>query len=212
MGVTKLSGGIYLVIDPSMHEHELFRKLSGALNSGIAAVQIWDHFPPSANIENLVQKICEICHNHNVPVLINNRWQLLNTSAVDGVHFDEIPEDFNSIKERLGSNCMIGITVNNDLSVVRWAEENRLDYISFCSIFPSTTSNSCEPVTFENIKRTRSITSMPLFLSGGIRPTNIKKLKELDFDGVAVVSGIMSSDDPQNVTKNYLNELKNLNK
>lgn len=212
MEATKLSGGIYLVIDPSMQEHKLLKKLSGALNSGIAAVQIWDNFPSSANLENLVQHVCEICHNHNVPVFINNRWQLLNTTALDGVHFDEIPKDFDNIKERLGSHCMIGITVNNDLSVVRWAEKNKLDYISFCSIFPSTTSNSCELVTLENVIETRNITSMPLFLAGGIRPENINKLKELDFDGIAVVSGIMSSNNPQNAAKNYLTKLKNLNK
>jgi thiamine-phosphate pyrophosphorylase len=212
MEATKLSGGIYLVIDPLMHEHELLKKLSGALNSGIAAVQIWDNFPSSADVENLIQQVCEICHNHKVPVFINNRWQLLNTTALDGVHFDKIPEDFDNIKDRLGSHCMIGITVNNDLSVVRWAEKNKLAYISFCSIFPSTTSNSCELVTLENVIETRNITSMPLFLAGGIRPENINKLKELDFDGIAVVSGIMSSNDPQNAAKNYLTELKNLNK
>lgn len=212
MAARKLSGGIYLVIDPSMNEHELLKKLSETSKSGIAAVQIWDNFLSSANMEDLIGKVCEICHRYDVPVFINNRWELVNSTAVDGIHLDSIPEDFKVLKEKLSGNCMIGITVTNDLSVVEWAENNQLDYISFCSIFPSTTSNSCELVTFDTIKETRKITSMPLFLSGGIRPENINKLEELDFDGVAVVSGIMSSENPRHATKEYLTELKNLTK
>lgn len=102
----------------------------------------------------------------------------------------------------------MGITVNNDLSLVQWANDNSFDYISFCSIFPSTTSNSCQLVKFETITKARTITQMPIFLAGGIQPENIYQLNNLDYDGVAVVSGIMSADDPFEKANKYLNELK----
>lgn len=206
----KISGGVYLVVDPSLKEEELLEKLLQTVDNEIAAVQVWDHFPPSAEIENILNKICEVCHSHNVPVLMNNVWQLVDSTAMDGVHFDEIPKDFDRIKERLDNNCIMGITVNNDLSIVEWAEKNKLDYISFCSVFPSSTSNSCELVTFDKIKKTRSMIAMPIFLAGGIKPENIDQLKELDFEGVAVVSGIMNADDPEKAKKNYLTELRKI--
>lgn len=206
----KISGEIYLVIDPSMNEKELLKKLSATISADIAAVQIWDNFALSVDQLDLVEKVCELCHPENVPVLLNNNWRLVNSTSVDGVHFDAIPTDFQKIKKEIGSDCFMGITVNNDLSVVRWAEENDLDYISFCSIFPSVTSNSCELVSFKTIQETRQITSMPIFLAGGIIPENIITLKELDFQGVAVVSGIMSSEEPLIAAQNYLKELKQI--
>lgn len=200
----KISGGIYLVLDPSMNEGKLLEKLTSALEGDeIAAVQIWDNFPASADNDYLVNTICQICHRKEVPVFVNNRWQLLESSIADGVHFDEIPENMGEIKSSLDRDFQLGITCNNDLSIIKWADENHFDYVSFCSVFPSSTSNSCELVDFEVIRTARKLTSIPIFLAGGIKPENIDRLQGLEFDGVAVISGIMNSDDPAGATKDY---------
>ena len=207
----KLSGGIYLVVDPSMDKSVLLGRLFEILKyDNLAAVQIWDNFPASQEKIDLVEKVCSLCHKKEVPVFVNNEWQLLNSTDADGVHFDEIPNNLNEIKAEINKECMIGITCNNDPGVIRWAEENDLDYISFCSVFPSSTSNSCDLVDFESIRGARNITAMPVYLAGGIKPENIRKLKDLDFQGVAVISGIMDSHNPLEATKKYQKELKQL--
>jgi len=208
--IRKINNGVYLVINPADNEELLFNKLKEIVELEIAAVQIWDNFPVSVNKLAFIKKVCAVCHQKNIPVLTNNHWQLLNESPADGVHFDEIPHNLAGIRKTLDRKCLMGITVNNDLSVVDWANENGFDYISFCSIFPSATSNSCELVKFETIEKARAITAMPIFLAGGIRPENMHRLSQLNFNGVAVVSGIMSADDPVTTTNKYLNELKRL--
>ncbi|MDT0677265.1 thiamine phosphate synthase [Autumnicola musiva] len=209
----QISGGVYLVIDPSMNEEELILKLEQVLKEKIAAVQIWDHFSTSGDEQvKLVNRISEICHERDVPVFLNNQWELLKKTKADGVHFDEIPKDFENIRNNSEENALFGLTCNNDLFIIKWAEEHHLDYISFCSVFPSPTDNSCELVTFDAIKKARGITDMPIFLAGGIQHSNIRELKDLDFDGIAVVSGIMSAEDPESSTKDYLSELKKLKK
>jgi thiamine-phosphate pyrophosphorylase len=204
----KIASGIYLVVDPSMEENSLLHKLEMILQEKIIALQIWDNFYEGQNVESLIEKITERCHAKQVPVLINNRWQLLNTTSLDGVHFDSIPANFEEIKKQIDHPFIAGITVNNDLSLVHWANKHQLDYISFCSVFPSSTSNSCELVKFETIREAREITSMPIFLAGGIKPENITKLDVLDYDGIAVISGIMSSDQPDQSIKAYYQQLK----
>lgn len=200
--------GIYLVVDPSMEETVLLKRIEQALQEKIVAVQVWDNFQAGQKIIPLIDKICELCHSRDVPVFINNQWELLGEAPLDGVHFDEIPQDIKKIRRKIGKQFLTGLTCNNDLSWVSWAEKNRFDYISFCSIFPSSTSNSCELVDFETIRKTKEKSSLPVFLAGGINPENINKLNELDYEGVAVVSGIMNSDRPQEAIQNYL---KNLN-
>jgi thiamine-phosphate pyrophosphorylase len=200
----KITGGVYLVIDPSMPLQELLQKLKEVLREKIGAVQIWDNWKKVLNKEKIIIDICELCHKHELPVLINNSWELLNTMPLDGIHFDTIPENYNQIKHTLKESFIAGITCNNDLSIIKWADENELDYVSFCSIFPSVTSNSCDLVSFETIRHAREITTLPIFLAGGIRPDNMYKLQGLDFDGVAVISGIMSAGRPAQTTKKYL--------
>lgn len=207
--IKQINGGVYLVVNPADNEEILFSKLKRIVEAEIAAVQIWDNFSGKTNQVSFIDKVCIICHKKGIPVLINNQWQLLNLSKADGVHFDEHPEDIDVIRKIVNRKCIMGITVNNDLSLVQWANDNSFDYISFCSIFPSTTSNSCQLVKFETITKARTITQMPIFLAGGIQPENIYQLNNLDYDGVAVVSGIMSADDPFEKANKYLNELKN---
>lgn len=203
----KITGGVYLVVDPSMDETQLFSKLQQVLEQEIAAVQIWDHWLKTTNKKLVIEKLCALCHTHNVPVLINNDWQLLNEFNLDGVHFDEIPANVEEVRKNLGREFIVGITCNNDLSTVEWATKHKLDYVSFCSVFPSSTSNSCDLVSFDTIRKARQIASLPIFLAGGISLDNMNKLKELDFDGVAVISGIMNQEDPALATRKYLSEL-----
>lgn len=202
-----VKSGIYLVIDPSMEEGLLLSKLSSALKEKLAAVQIWDNFKAEQNIPDLVQKVCKICLAKKVPVFINNRYELLSNTAIDGVHFDEIPENYSEIKAIVNKPFLSGLTCNNDLAWVQWASENQIDYISFCSIFPSSTSNSCDLVEFETIEQASEIFSKAIFLAGGIKPENIEKLSSLKYNGVAVVSGIMSSDTPDLAIKQYQEKL-----
>lgn len=209
MKVNKVSGGIYLVIDPSMDENALLEKLKLVLKEGIAVVQLWDHWPFGIQKERVIMSICDLCHKYHVPVFINNEWELLKSLPLDGVHFDSIPANYDQIKQRLPKEIMVGITCNNDLSAVEWADKNNIDYISFCSIFPSSTSTSCELVSLQTIEQARKITSIPIFLAGGIQLSNLHKLEDLDFDGVALVSGIMSSINPAETARQYSTQLTN---
>ena len=202
--------GLYLVVDPSMDQSMLFNKVQQVLEQKIAAVQIWDHWLETTDKKSTIEKLCELCHAHDVPAMINNDWQLLNQFNLDGVHFDEIPNNIEEIRKKIGREFITGVTCNNDLAVVEWATQQKLDYISFCSVFPSSTSNSCELVSFDTIRRAREITSLPIFLAGGINLENINKLKALNFDGIAVISGIMSQDEPAQATKKYLEQLNQI--
>ncbi|MBC3539215.1 thiamine phosphate synthase [Rufibacter sp. H-1] len=203
----KIASGIYLVVDPAMEEKALLRKLEVVLEEELAAVQLWDNFYAGQKVYGLIQKIVHLCHAKEVPVLINNQWEFLLDTALDGVHFDAIPDDFAAIKKAVHRPFLTGLTCGNDEALIIWAHEKQLDYISFCSVFPSATSTSCELVTFESITRAKKISSMPVFLAGGIKPDNLPLLAGLEYDGVAVISGIMNADNPSASVKEYLRRL-----
>jgi thiamine-phosphate pyrophosphorylase len=204
----KMQNGIYLIIDPSMNRDILMNRLKEIIHEEIAAIQIWDNFKPKENPIEFINEIVQLCHSKNIPVLINNQWELLKQTNLDGIHFDKKQDDILQFKNELKRDIITGITCNNDLSVVKWADKNELDYISFCSMFPSLTANSCELVTFETIKEARKITSLSIFLAGGIKPESIELLNELNYSGIAVVSGIISAEKPIEAFKKYQQKIK----
>lgn len=195
--------GVYVVVDPAMPKSEILKQLDKIKEERIAAIQIWDNPKLESVEESLLQDIVDLFSKSNTPILINNHWELLKTIALDGVHFDRIPEDLPSIITEIDKPFLKGLTLENDLTAVGQAEKLQFDYLSFCSIFPSSTSDTCEIVKHETIQRCREITSMPIFLAGGIDLENSKLLKNLPFDGFAVVSSVMKAEDPKEIVKQY---------
>ncbi len=203
----KILSGIYLVIDPCMEEAKLLEKISAVLTE-VTAIQVYDNFGPTTDRISLIRKIIDQAHPHEVPVLINNNWELLSQTGADGVHFDEIPVNYEAIKAKVGRPFLVGLTCNNSFKEIKWADENKLDYISFCSIFPSSTSNSCTLVDFETIRKARQLSDLPIFLAGGITPEKIQQIQGLPFQGIAVISGIMGLEDPLHAILHYKHQLK----
>jgi thiamine-phosphate pyrophosphorylase len=202
--------GLYLVLDPAKEEHSLLTSLRQALAGGVGLVQIWNHWPSDFSKKEkleLAKKIKAVAEDFDVPTLINEDLELAVEAGLDGVHFDRIPYDWKEIQPAL-KDKLTGITVGNDLDLVRWADENDFSYISFCSVFPSSSVDTCELVTPESIQQARKLTSLPIFLSGGIRPENLAQLEIYSYAGVAVISGILGAVDPKLAAEAYLKKLK----
>jgi thiamine-phosphate pyrophosphorylase len=205
----KITGGIYLVLNPAMAHQLLLSKLASALKGGMQVVQIWNNWPIGIDKLSWITSIAEVCKPYQVPLLINAEWQLLTESPyLQGVHFDTIPDNFEAIKQTIGKPFLAGITCSGDLDTVVWAHKHDLDYVSFCAMFPSTSAGTCDIVMPATVRQARAITTIPIFVSGGITPENILSLKtETPFDGVAVISGLLSADDPQQKVQQYKSAL-----
>ncbi len=199
-----IGSGIYVVIDPSMTTSVLYNKLDAVLTEKIAALQIWDNFDNNDNIPLLISELCRRCHYKDVPVLVNNHWQCLKDTALDGVHFDAVPDGYGQILAEVKRPFLCGITCTNDMQPVTWAKNNGADYISFCSMFPSGTVESCELVSHDSVRRASAIYDGPIFLAGGIKPDNVGKLRHLPYTGIAVISGVMDNDAPDQSIREYL--------
>lgn len=205
-----IKGGLYLVIDPCLGLDAILPKLQKAIEGGIDVLQIWNNWNSHQNKQELLDSICSIAHANDIPVIINGEWELMMTTALDGVHFDDIPSNFKAMQEVIGKPFICGITCGNDLSRVHWAEENQLDYISFCSMFPSVSAGVCEIVRKEAVQQARQITSISIFLAGGITLENVNELADTGMDGIALISAIMKAGDPQKATQAFKNKLKTI--
>jgi thiamine-phosphate pyrophosphorylase len=197
------------VIDPAIDRSLLLSKLAPALKAGVEAVQLWNNWSPGADKLACIAAVSSLCRAYGVPLFIDNDWELLASSPyLDGVHFGTVPESYAEIQRKVARPFMAGITCSGDLEVVRWAESNGLDYVSFCAMFPSPSAGNCDIVMPSTVKEARGITDRPIFVSGGITPENIFSLRALTpFNGVAIISGVMSADDPYTKVKLYQDAL-----
>ena len=203
-----INKGIYLVIDPDKDKSELINQLLKIKDQKLSAIQIWDNFKPGRTYTDLLSSIKQLFKDSDTPIFINNRIDLMVEFGFDGVHFDEIPIHKKEIEAQINRPFLKGLTLTNDLDALLEESDWQFDYVSFCSIFQSPTSNSCELVDFETIERCKELKEVSIFLSGGITPDNMEELKELNYDGIAVVSGIMNAENPLKSLNLYKEKLK----
>jgi thiamine-phosphate pyrophosphorylase len=206
---TNIVGGVYLVLDPAIEPSQLLVKLEAALKGGLQVVQIWNNWQAGTDKLLLISAISQLCKIYSVPLLINEDWTLLQETAdLDGVHFDTVPVDLEAIRASIARPFVAGITCSGDLDIVVWAQAHELDYISFCAMFPSPSAGTCDIVMPETVRKAGVMTKLPIFVSGGITPENTALLKQqIPFNGVAVISGVLSAEDPQQKVREYHNAL-----
>lgn len=207
--------GLYIVVNPKQEETVLIKKLEVALKEGVAAVQLYNgwltHFSHQNKVE-LTSKINTLCKNYDTPFFINNEWELLKEVDMDGVHFDQLPENWLKKKTSIGRPVLIGLTMTNDLTVLENVKALEIDYLSFCAMFPSASVGDCEIVDPKNVEETLQRVNITVFISGGITPEKMHHFENIPINGVAVISGVMNSESPAEAIAAYKTELSKIKK
>jgi thiamine-phosphate pyrophosphorylase len=205
--IPRITGGLYLVIDPSPGAAFVLPKVRAALRGGASVLQIWNRGLSGFDAVRFVQVVCACAAPFGVPVLINANLDLLKASGAHGLHLYDLTHTPAEVRVRAGRPVITGCTCGNDLDRVRNAVDLGVDYISFCSMYPSLSVNTCDLVSLETVRQARAIAACPIFASGGVTPENTTPLLESGADGIAVISGILSADDPESAARAYLRVL-----
>lgn len=193
---------VYLVADASLPQKYLVKKFTKCFESGLNLLQLYNTQKCSSEWLN---SIADLANLHKVNVVIYNDVDSVISTKIKAIHLDEV-EDIIEVEKNAGKLTYKGVTVGNDLTKIAKAEELGYDYISFCSLFPTTSANVCDFVNFETIKQARNVFSKEIFLAGGITVSTVKKLKELDYDGIVAISAIFESDNIAKTIQTFKNQ------
>jgi thiamine-phosphate pyrophosphorylase len=188
--------GLYLVIAPILPSHEVLSAVKKALKGGVDVLQF---VPGRQNSEALevAKDLSKLSEQFDVPFLINGNCLLAKEIKADGLHFDSYDVVPDEVKRILGERCIVGYTLGNNLRRLEWAESMGANYVSFCSIFPTSSATQCETVPLETIRAAKSRTTIPIFAAGGITPKNAHLVLEAGADGIAVTSAILKAKSPE---------------
>ena len=86
------------------------------------------------------------------------------------------------------------------------AVEDGADYLGVGAMNPTATKTDADSVTMEELVAIRKAVTIPIVIIGGINKETAPRYKGLGIEGIAVVSAVVSSPDPEKSAK----ELKEL--
>lgn len=178
---------------------EMAEAVSAAIRGGAAVIQYRDKAPENA--DTLATKLLEICHNSNVPLIINDNIDLAVRIGADGVHLGREDENIGSARRMLGKDKIIGISCYDSIERAIVAESRGADYVAFGRFFPSGTKPLASPAQISTLQQAKIRIHVPIVAIGGILPKNGSALLAAGADLLAVIGGIFDHDPEQSARK-----------
>ena len=180
----------------------------------LGGVKIIQHrFKEGNDKEHLKEaiKIKRLCKKYNSLFIVNDRVDIALASNADGVHLGQEDLDIVTARKLLGNSRIIGVTANNSVNISK-ALKNGCDYIGVGPVFHTSTKRNKKPLGLEKIKSLTKNINVPWFAIGGINKSNISTLKNYGISKVAIVSGLLNSEDPKEEAIIIIKELSYENK
>jgi thiamine-phosphate diphosphorylase/hydroxyethylthiazole kinase len=207
---------LYLVTDSTpaiLGDKDLVTVVKDAVKGGVTIVQLRDKTSDTADLVRIARELHKVTKAANVPLLINDRVDVALAAGVEGVHVGQDDMDLNTARRILGPDAIIGVTANTEKEALIAAKDGA-DYLGIGTVYATPTK--------ENTKSILGIAGVQQILSslaaeglhvktvciGGINASNTQRVlyqttsPQKKLDGVAVVSAIMASSDPEESSRN----------
>lgn len=168
-----------------------------AVQGGVGVVQIREKNSETRDFYELARAMKQRLKGKNVPLIINDRVDVALAVDADGVHVGQKDLPCSVIREMLGPDKIIGVSINT-FDQIHKAHEEGVDYLSLSPVYPTPTKpDTTEPFGIAGLIKARKMTTTPLITIGGINKSNIGEIMATGVDGVALVSAICSAPSPR---------------
>lgn len=199
---------LYLVTDQfNMKEEKFLNVVEQAIIGGVSIVQIREKHSSTRDFLELARKCKKITDKYDVPLIINDRIDVAQAINAAGVHLGQEDMPCKIARRILGPDMTIGISVHTYQEAIQ-AQYDGADYLGVGAIESTSTKKDANIATPEELMKIAENIEIPTVAIGGIKKSNAKKIvKKYDFDGIAVVSAIMKSNNPRKASLKLLNEV-----
>ena len=187
---------LYLVTPPQVDNLAFREKLKAALDGGdVACLQLRLKNCTDDEILRAAELFSPICHEHDVPLLINDRPDLAAASDSDGVHIGQEDASYEAARNHLGPDKVIGVTCHDSRDLAITAAENGANYIAFGAFYETGTKTPKTRATLDILEWANDLLLVPSVAIGGITPANCPPLVRAGADFLAVVSAVWEHED-----------------
>jgi len=194
---------LYLVINPEqcLH-HDPVELAIKAAYGGVTAVQIRSKSMTDEDYQQLINTAsCALSPSH-VPVFVNDRVHIATASHAAGIHLGQDDQSVLSARQHLQPHQHIGLTVRS-MEEADNAPIEALSYISVGGVFATKSKQNPDPPIGSNeltriVKPLKSRwANLPIIAISGIQFENLYDVLTSGVNGIAVVSAICESKNPE---------------
>ncbi len=189
---------LYLVTDRDLSRGRPLEKIvRESAAAGVTAVQLREKNATTREFIEQASALRKTTFELAIALIINDRVDIALACRADGVHLGQSDMQCALARRIVGKDMIIGVSVSTVDEAVE-AEADGADYLGVGPLFATLTKPDALPATglglLSNIGRAVRI---PLVGIGGITYENAGEVIRAGADGVAVVSAVIASADPE---------------
>jgi len=196
--------GLYVITDQKLIPRDRFiETVEKTIRGGAKIIQLREKDTPEEEIIRLGKELLKITRRYGIPLIINDSPKLAMEIGADGVHLGKDDTEISEARKILGGEAIIGVSCYGDIERGLQAEKEGADYLAFGTPFFTPTKPDRKTTPFEILKEAkRRIKTIPIFAIGGITKGNAKSVLETGVDGIAVITAVFSSPNPEEAARN----------
>ena len=201
---------LYFITDSTPYElDEFLWRVEDALKGGVTLMQLREKNRTTKEYIELAQAVHEICRKYNVPLIIDDRVDVMLAVDCEGVHLGAEDMPLEMARRLIGPDKILGATAKK-VDVAKAAYEAGADYLGVGAIYPTTTKVKTIITSTETLDAICKAVPIPVNAIGGLNASNMDVLKGIDIAGVCAVSAIMKVDSPRNAAESMKKKFREI--
>ena len=147
------------------------------------------------------KRVRAICRRVGVSMIVNDRIDVAIAADADGVHLGRDDFPIRLARRILGPHRIIGGSAGS-IEEARAAYEEGADYLGCGPIHATATKSDAGPAAgAELVSAIARVAPVPLIAIGGVTETDVALLLAAGAHGIAVISAVCASPDPERATR-----------
>lgn len=201
---------LYFITDSTGYGREEFlRRVRSALEGGVTLIQLREKNRTTREYVNLANEVHEITKEFGVPLIIDDRIDVMLAADCEGVHVGAEDMPVAKARELIGKDKILGATAKTVEAAVSACNDGA-DYLGVGAIYPTTTKVKTVLTSTETLDAITKAVPIPVNAIGGLNSGNIRILKGIDIAGVCAVSAIMKAVCPRIAAEELKNAFEDL--
>lgn len=189
---------LYLVTDRELcGGRPLAQIVEASVRGGVTMVQLREKDLCTRDFIHQAQELKSMLEPFGVPLIINDRIDVALACDADGVHIGQSDMPYAEARKLMGPGKIIGLSVENMEQVLE-ANDLDVDYIGVSPVFSTPTkTDTAQPFGLYGLRKAVELSRHPAVAIGGINASNARDIMQCGAAGIAVVSAIIASGDPE---------------
>ncbi len=191
-----------LVTDrPLSRGRALIDIVAAAVRGGATMVQLREKTAGTREFLEQARALKALLAPLGIPLVINDRVDIALAVNAEGIHVGQTDMPLAEVRRLVGPDKFIGLSASRREYILA-PDAEAADYLGIGPVYAQQTKpGTATPHGVEGFRALRALTKKPVMAIGGMKADNSAPILAAGADGLAVVSAIVSADDPEAATR-----------